>query len=152
MRMILVLFLILLSFSSCGRRQTYWHAYQAIPNDGWYYTDSLCFQIPMHKVDTTFEIQLEVRHHVNYNYKNLPLLVECVEFAKDSILYQDTINLLLMDDNGRWLGKGIGRLLQVQTQLGAFYVAKSDSVQFRVVHSNPDTLLKGISDVGLRLY
>ena len=152
MRKILIALSLVCLFASCGNRQTYLHTYQAIPNDGWHVADSLFFPIPVQVDDTNFNAQLEVRHHVNYNYKNLPLLVECVQQNTGSVLSTDTINMVLMDDSGNWLGKGIGRLLQMESSLGTLHIAKADTCQVRVMHLNPDSLLGGISDVGLRLY
>lgn len=152
MRKILIALLLVCLFASCGNRQTYLHTYQAIPDRGWHVTDSLLFPIPVQLSDTTFNVQLEVRHNVNYNYKNLPLLVECIRQSTDTVLSKDTVNMVLMDESGNWLGKGIGRLLQLESSLGTLQIARSDTCHVRVMHLNPDTLLDGISDVGLRLY
>jgi gliding motility-associated lipoprotein GldH len=96
-------------------------------------------------------VQLEVRHTVKFNYKNLLLLVSYVCPSQDEV-QADTVNFVLMDEDGHWQGKGIGRLFQVEEQLRTLHIGKSDSCVIKVSYLNPDSLLLGVNDLGLRLY
>lgn len=147
----LIAFFVICLAVSCDRRQTYLHLYQSIPNAGWLSQDTVCFQIPTQENDTSYKVQLEVRHTVKFNYKNLLLLVSAAS-SNDDEARIDTVNFLLMDEEGRWLGKGIGRLLQVEEQLNTLHIGKSDSCVVKVSYLNPDSVLKGINDIGLHLY
>ena len=147
---LIALFVICL-VASCGKRQTYLHLYQSIPNAGWVSQDSVYFQIPPQSNDTSYNVQLEVRHTVKFNYKNL-LLLASYAWPSHNEVQTDTVNFLLMDEDGRWQGKGIGRLLQVEKQLRTLHIGQSDSCVIKVRYLNPDSVLLGISDLGLRLY
>ena len=151
MKNVLIAFLIICLVASCDKRQTYLHLYQSIPNAGWLSKDSICFQIPAQGNDTSYNVQLEVRHTVKFNYKNLLLLASYVCSNQDEV-QTDTINFVLMDEDGRWQGKGIGRLFQVEEQLKTLHIGKSDSCIIKVSYLNPDSLLLGVNDLGLRLY
>ena len=151
MKNVLIAFFVICLAVSCDKSQTYLHSYQSIPNAGWYSQDSVCFPIPAQGNDTSFNVQLEVRHTVKFNYKNLLLLASYVYPNQDE-LQTDTINFMLMDKDGHWQGKGIGRLFQVEEQLKTLHIGKSDSCIIKVSYLNPDSLLLGVNDLGLRLY
>ena len=151
MKNVLIAFFVISLVASCDKRQTYLHLYQSIPNAGWLSKDSICFQIPAQGNDTSYNVQLEVRHTVKFNYKNLLLLTSYVCSNQDEVQI-DTVNFVLMDEVGRWQGKGIGRLFQVEEQLRTLHIGKSDSCVIKVSYLNPDSLLLGVNNLGLRLY
>ena len=137
--------------AACNGRQTYLHLYQSIPNAGWHSGEAICFQIPTQGNDTSYNVQLEVRHTVKFNYKNLLLMASYVSSGHD-VVQTDTVNFLLVDEDGRMQGKGIGRLLQVEKQLRTLHLGKADSCVIKVRHLHTDSVLTGINDLGLRLY
>ena len=151
MKNVLIAFFVISLVASCDKRQTYLHLYQSIPNAGWLSKDSVCFLIPAQGNDTSYNAQLEVRHTVKFNYKNLLLLASYVCSNQDEV-QTDTVNFVLMDEVGRWQGKGIGRLFQVEEQLRTLHIGKSDSCIIKVSYLNPDSLLLGVNELGLRLY
>lgn len=147
---ILLFFLFVIS---CTERHTYMHMYQSISDEGLCADDSLIFQIPTQKVDTIYNLQLEVRHNVDINYECIYMSVAYLKLDSCiSLLANDTIRIQLMDENGYWLGKGIGRLYQTDISLQPFIVEKDNSYCVKIKHLHQDSMLIGIDDIGLRLY
>ena len=91
---------IIIMFISCDNN-TVFEEYKSFENQEWN-TDSLVnFDYSIIDTVSTYKITLNLRHSVDYEYQNLFLFVN-YEASRD------TIELLLADKSGRWLGSGIG--------------------------------------------
>lgn len=130
--------------------QTAYHAFRSLPDRGWLRQDTVNFQVEVPDSFTTYSLYVEVRNNAAYPYRNLPLSV--TGYTPDSLrLPADTFQLMLADTLGRWNGQGWGGLYQAAFQAGNVSIGKAGTYRFQVAYTLPDTLLKGISDVGIRL-
>lgn len=103
-KIIFFLIFIYVVFSAC-ENNTYKN-YYSFENASWN-TDSIVnftFQI----LDTTkyYDISLKIRHNVYYEYQNLFLFLD--GFSKD------TVEIMLADKNGKWLGNGISDIREYE--------------------------------------
>ncbi|MBQ8674289.1 MAG: gliding motility lipoprotein GldH [Bacteroides sp.] len=148
---------------ACGERQTVYHAYHTLPMEGWHRQDTLPFDIPLPDSLATYRLSVEVRHRGNYPYRNLRLLL-CHEDAPDRHPSQDSLNLLLATPTGRWTGDGLSGLYQNSFPVGPIRIASLPSLpspqdttirckhfRLHLHHLLPDSLLPGLSDIGIKV-
>ncbi|MDP2187614.1 MAG: gliding motility lipoprotein GldH [Sphingobacteriaceae bacterium] len=121
-----------------------------VADQAWYYNDVKVVEVE--NVDTVAysNVFLNLRHAGNYEWQNLYLRVKIVSPSGDSSV--SNVSFQLTAPDGRWLGNGLGDILEYQ-------VPFKQGIQFKEVGTyrfeleqymrvNP---LYGIHDVGLRI-
>lgn len=138
-----------LLFGACNG-QTVFHSFQSLPDRGWQCQDTVDFYVNVPDSFTTYRLQVEIRNNTNYPYQNLPLSL--TTYNADTLqVSTDTLQLILANKQGKWTGKGWGGLYQTSIPAGSVSIEKAGTYRFLITYTLPDSLLKGISDVGIRL-
>lgn len=120
-------------------------AFVAVDADGWKYGDTLEFALQPADSVWHGDIALSLRHTSAYPYSNVWLEISYLD--GDSIT-ADTINVVLADDFGNWLGKGLGLSFQrVDTVLKGLSIATPAT--FSVRHIMRNDRLTDIEQIGL---
>lgn len=103
---------ILCCMASCNQGEVY-YKFEPIPNIEWGKQQEICFLLDSLSVKPSdnYAISVEISHNINYQYKNLSLLLE--QNIGDSILLKDTVECVLVDDRGKWVGSGNGATRQL---------------------------------------
>ena len=101
----LVLIGTIVMFISCNNNIVF-DDYKTFKNQTWNADSGIVFGYSV--IDTTSKNQLviKVRHTTNYEFQNLFLFVTAEKI--------DTLELLLANKEGKWLGKGIGDVREVE--------------------------------------
>ena len=143
------LFLALVFMSSCGKAPMY-DSFMSIEN-GWHSDSVLTFNVPVKDIESQYYVSMNVRHNADYPYQNL-YLFRTISSAS-GIEYQDTVDLTLADDRGKWLGEGIGELKTMAFAYGrgGLRFTNIGKYTFTLQQGMRDTLLSGITDVGLTI-
>ncbi len=96
-------------------------------------------------------LYINVRNTGDYAYSNLYLFVTLQ--GPDGNLLKDTVNCKLADKSGKWYGKGIGDLWDLQMPyIGGFKFAQKGEYTFSLEQAmRVENGLDGITDVGLRV-
>ena len=132
----------------CQDDGTRYHHYCAVPEEGWKGTDTLRFELPAHFTYHKFDMEIGVRHSMAYPYQDLWL---AVIHPNTPVLHPDTVHVWLSDNQGNWLGEGTSNCFFQRTMFaGSIVCFPADSV-LQVVSLMKDSVLKGVSDVGIRL-
>lgn len=148
-RWMAVLLLVVCFCTACEKR-TLIHSYQAFPETGWAKGDTVEFQIPLTDSFLLADVYVELRHHPQYPYRNLPFAVRIV--TPDSLfLPTDSVDLMLADSMYNWQGKGIGPLRQMAVRAGSVEVSHPGLYRIQMWHLLPDSLLPELNDIGIRL-
>lgn len=139
-----------LTMISCNK-QTVYHSYQSLPNDGWKKSDTLSFQIEnTDSIPHTIHLFAEVRNKNNYPYQNLSLSL--YHNLQDSAHWKrDTISLNLTDKAGNWIGTGCGNLYQSSKFIGSIVISQKGNHRIKVIHRMTDDRLIGLSDIGIKV-
>jgi len=75
-----------------------------------WHTDSLLtFQFSVSDTNTTFYSEINIRHTIEYSYKNLFIFVHQTNPEGQTII--DTVECVLADKTGKWKGRGMGDIL-----------------------------------------
>lgn len=143
---------ILCCMVSCNKGEVY-YKFKPIPNIEWDKQQEVCFLLDslLATPSDNYAISVEISHNINYQYKNLSLLLE--QSVGDSILLKDTVECILVDDRGRWVGSGNGATRQLSIQYKTnFKIDTALHNEICVRHTMQDLQLKGIEKIGLRIY
>ncbi len=106
------LFLVcVLFFSSCDKARIY-EQNQEIPESGWENKNVLKFDVEIKDISTPTNFYINVRNADGYPYSNLFLFVKTI--FPDGKQSNDTLECLLADEKGKWIGKGMGDIYDNQ--------------------------------------
>ncbi len=124
--------------------------YKTITTNGWN-KDSLCtFDIQIKDTTASYNLYVNIRNRGEYPYQNLWLFLS--KMSPDSTLIRDSIECYLADKRGKWLGTGIGSVLEMPVlyqQKVKF--SKAGRYQYKITHGMRDSVLIGINDIGMRV-
>lgn len=138
---------------SCQPNSVY-HDSDVFGLQGWDMNDTLCFSDSLgSSAPLSLHGELTLRHTNAYPYQNLWLYITTT--TGDSLATSDSINWTLAEPDGTWLGAGWGSLYTISYKLPDLTFAPDDSLRLfkvEIVHGLRDSLLTGLSDLGLRIY
>jgi len=98
------LLVIIVFVLSCCNNSKY-ENYHSFENSTWH-TDSIVkFKYIITDTTKTYNINLKIRHTVDYDYQNLFVFVETDK--------KDTVEMFLAKKNGEWLGRGISDIREI---------------------------------------
>ena len=144
MRKLLFLAALALALTAC-RQDIVFSQFVSIPSEEWH-VDSVAqfnYQIPDKKVG--YQVLVYVRHTERYPYQNMWLFV-------DNAGQTDTIEFYLADDRGRWLGDRHHGMIEMPVLMEDAKLFPDTGVyRLSVRQGMRDTLLRGITDVGLEV-
>ncbi len=136
-------------FASCSQPPVF-SEYKSVDVKGWNKDSSCVFDVNIENASILYDIFVNVRNVGEYPHQNLWLFIQ--KMAPDSTITKDTINFFLADNRGKWLGSGIGSVYEMpvlyQQKLKFPSLGK---YHYEIFQGMRDTLLLGISDIGLRI-
>lgn len=140
---------VVLLAAACHAPEGY-HAFRTLPDEGWKRGDTLRFSMPRQTRTQRCHGAVEIRHKGDYPYCSLWLLV--CHNADDSLTFRtDTLECALVDKHGHFDGAGINDLYQKSFSLPDITLREGSAPTIKIAPFMKDRLLKGISDVGIRL-
>lgn len=128
-----------ISLSSCSGILPYEH-FTTVGRQGWSADSALVFVVTGADTTRHYDAEIHVRHTQQYPYQNLWLFVE-----------QDTIQLYLADQRGRWIGRRSGGYYETYVVWREDMPITSDTLRIGVVQAMREDTLVGITDIGLIL-
>ncbi len=135
---------------SCDNNKIF-EQYIEVENSVWKKENIAKFQVNITDTTHLHNLYINIRNQGDYPYSNIYLFVTIQ--GPDGSQQKDTVNCVLADKRGKWLGKGIGDLWDLKLPyIGGFKFAQSGSYSFMYEQAmRVENGLKGISDVGLRI-
>ena len=97
----------------------------------------------------SYNLSLEIRNNNLYPYQNLWLF--CTEEQPEGLVLRDTIECILADDYGKWLGSGI-TIYHLSVPLRTGYIfPHTGKYTFTICQGMRDDRLKGIEQIGVHI-
>ncbi len=152
MRKLLLLFsaVLLLTSVSC-RRGVFYEEILPVKDETWSLYDTLHFSFDITDTLQYYTIYMDIRNTIDFETRNLYLFMDTED--PQGTTSRDTLEFLLADAHGNWVGKGSGRLKDYQY---LFYpkvrFPYSGTYKFSFVQAMRTEKLEGIADFGLTLY
>jgi len=141
--------LLAIAAMACDRSIQYSENYK-LDKGKWSMFDPAKYTCPIDDTLRTYDIRLSLRTSTDYPYRNIYLFV--VTTFPSGTVVTDTLQAMVTDEKGRWLGKGTGDLreLTIPYKSNVFFPESGD-YHFRVIHGMRDTLLNGVYDMGMQI-
>ena len=145
---VLILFAILVMVS-CDVHTLY-DQQVTLPENGWLKNEAVKFDLDISDTITPYHFELTLRHTTNYRYSNLYIFLT-TRFPEGK-MSRDTIELVLADPTGQWVGKGWGNLRDDDITLKSpLFFPQKGHYQFLVQQAMRTDTLNEITHLGLRL-
>jgi gliding motility-associated lipoprotein GldH len=141
--------LICLLIVSCTSKDVYFQ-YKTIALKGWNKDSLYSFDINIKDTSAFYNVYVNVRNKGEYQYQNLWIFLN--KTSPDSIQTKDSIECYLADQRGKWLGTGIGSIMEMSIlyQQNVRFRTSGKYI-FKIAQGMRDSILVGINDVGMRV-
>lgn len=143
-----VIFGIFFVTSSCNR-STLFNQSTSLDNL-WYMNAPVVYDVDVQDTLQGYDFYVNLRHNDNYRYSNLYLFLQ-TEFPNHHAT-RDTLDLILADPSGKWLGKGWGKIKEDHILLKKnLRFPLKGNYQFSIWQGMRADTLKGIESIGLEI-
>ena len=142
----------LIFFLSCSGDELYFR-YEKVEKGDWYKDSVLTFPIDtlMAEQIGEYNISLEVTTSMLYAYSDIQLKID--HNLNDTIISSDTMRFKIVDDYGKWMGRGVGSLRQLSIPYKTSVLLDSTrNYEINIFHLINKDPLHGIEKVGIRVY
>ena len=145
---VLVLSLFILFFS-CDPSRIYERNIK-IPEGVWDHNQPVQFEVAISDTITPYNLYINVRNSGMYPMQNLYLFITTTAPSGHSV--KDTVQIMLADNKGEWLGKGLGDIWDLQRPYKKnVRFAQTGKYMFEFEQAMRLEKLPFILDVGLRI-
>jgi gliding motility-associated lipoprotein GldH len=145
---IIVLGIIFLSVS-CKNLSVY-DASIDIPKETWTLDSIAKFKVDIVDTSSVHNILVNIRNTNDYPNSNLYLFIQTT--SPTGATLRDTLECILADDKGNWLGKGFGAIHDSQFPYKDFILFPEKGIYvFDIQQGMRTHSLKGIASIGLRV-
>ena len=146
-RQIAVFVFVTLLFSC--QNATVYNSYRHTQIEGWKKAEQICFHVPSMQDDGVYNQYVGIRLTDLYPFQTLSLIVRQTIYPKKKELC-DTLLLEVIDEQGQLIGNGLN-ISQIQIPLKTLSLKEGDSLSVNIQHNMRRDILKGISDIGLKI-
>lgn len=137
-----------LIFFSCDTKLTY-ETFKKVDETAWNYHNEQQFIIPIQE-EEHYRMSIALRNTANYQKANLWLFITLSSPSGKE--QRDTINCLLADDYGYWLGSGFSGLYFTEHNLPkTITFDEKGDWKLAITHGMREDDIKGIKEVGVLL-
>lgn len=145
-----ILFLTLVTFFAACDKNSIFYEFKPVPEAAWHKDSLLVFEIPVEDTVHMHNLIIQVRNDIKYKYSNLWLFIDVV--SPDGTVKTDTIEIVLADPSGKWLGKGFSGIKTTSAYFkrNIFFPGKGTYI-VNIRHGMRSNIINGISDVGFRV-
>ncbi|UPT67560.1 MAG: gliding motility lipoprotein GldH [Sphingobacteriales bacterium JAD_PAG50586_3] len=139
----------LLLFAACDDSRLF-DENKKIEGSKWNSNQPVEFEVEIADTNQAVNAYINLRNTADYQFSNIFLfLTTTFPNGKEA---KDTLNCLLADKNGKWMGKGAGDLLDNRIMLKRnVYFNQKGKYKFRLEHAMRVDPLPNITDVGFRI-
>jgi gliding motility-associated lipoprotein GldH len=106
----LIVLLAVLVHTSCDRSMVF-DEFQRIEEGSWSWEDPVGFTFHMDDTVSLHKVQIQLRHSTEYPLSNLYMFVHIAGPSGQAMT--DTINFILAEKSGEWIGKGVGNIREI---------------------------------------
>jgi len=135
-------------FSSCNKGVIY-QKYNKIPDNTWDMNAPMEFDIPIEDTVNRYNVYVNIRNDDGYDFSNLYLFIDIT--APNNATERDTMNCVLADNSGKWLGQGLGDIWDNKILFKFNTRFRKGNYKFKLTQAMRVDKLPEIMDVGIRI-
>jgi gliding motility-associated lipoprotein GldH len=122
----------------------------SINEKGWYKNNLATFEVVVTDTLQLYNFYINVRNTIDYRYSNLYIFMD-TKFPNNN-MSRDTLEFILADFEGKWLGKGWGSVKENTVLISAdMRFPLSGIYEFKIQQAMRQDTLKGIKNMGIRI-
>ncbi len=122
----------------------------ALPSEGWYMNNGIEFKTEIADTLKNYDFAISIRNSIDYRYSNFYIFL-ITEFPNGNFA-RDTIEFILADNGGKWLGKGWGSVKENNILLNEnMRFPIGGDYRFIVQQAMRVDTLDGIMSIGLKI-
>jgi gliding motility-associated lipoprotein GldH len=141
---------LLLSFLYSCDKAIMFEESKHISNTEWKAVDTVFFSFDVNDSLQSYDFGFNVRNTTSYSYQNLFLFITA--WYPDGSWSRDTAECILAATDGRWLGKGNGKIRDSQFLFRKdVHFRRSGHYTIGINQAMRTDKLNGISDIGIRI-
>lgn len=118
-------------------------------DEGWTWNNPCEFSVDINDTTNLNNLYIQIRHTVDYPMSNLYVFVDVKGPSGQSL--SDTVNFILAEQNGKWLGKGIGKLRELRFLYRKNTVFKDPGEYTFILEQGMRNQNLPVTDVGIRI-
>lgn len=146
---IVVILLFPFLITSCDSNRVF-EENKEILGSSWDKNNVVAFPVQISDTLNPHNVYINIRHNGQYANSNIYLFIDITSPAGDMV--RDTINCLLADEKGKWLGSGLGDLYHNQLMYKKnIKFPRSGTYTFEIEQAMRTDILKDIEDIGIRI-
>lgn len=128
----------------------FFNEFYTIPGEEWNMKFKPGFKVRVTQKNLDYRLILQVRNTTDYAYSNVFFFLTTTQPSGKS--QRDTIECVLADRYGNWLGKGIGRIKENNFLIREYLsLPDTGTYNFIIEQAMRDEVLKGITDIGIKI-
>ena len=146
---VLIVVLLINIFAACNLGAVY-DDNISFENAQWEKSETARFQLNIADSLSQYDFYINLRNTADYRFQNLYIFLT-THFPNKNVT-RDTIEFILADQTGRWLGKGWGNLKEHDILLKSnLTFPLSGDYTFLIQHAMRVDTLNGINNIGVRI-
>ncbi len=136
-------------FASCNTNTVFTQSI-TLPTGGWYKNNEVVFNVNIKDTLINYSFNLNIRNTNKYRFNNLYLFLT-TKFPNGNVS-RDTIECILANKEGKWLGKGWGSVKENDILLKSdLRFPLAGNYKFLIQQAMRVDTLKGIENIGLSI-
>jgi gliding motility-associated lipoprotein GldH len=146
-----LLFLSLIPFAVLsGCKDVMFQQSQQVPNNIWEEESNISFDVEVKDTMSSFDFYIDLRNEATYGYANIFMFVNTT-FPSGKTA-RDTVECILADKTGRWLGTGLGSIKDNHILFKEnIRFPNAGTYTFEFEQGMREEQLSGIMDVGISI-
>jgi gliding motility-associated lipoprotein GldH len=146
---ILCFFILLFVATACDNSR-YFEENQQIPGSIWSRNNIVSFKVPVTDTRSVNNVYINIRHNGLYEKSNMYLFINII--APNGNKLRDTVNCILANDKGKWLGSGLGDIYSNQLLYKKDITFPTQgNYTFEIEQAMRMDNLKNVEDIGIRI-
>lgn len=141
--------LVLFGLCACNNHATF-EQFQTVSPTAWDMNEPAHFEVSMNDTLGKYDVILHIRNTDLYNYQDIWLFTHSM--APDSTIATDTLACFLADNRGKWINNAfLSEHNMPLVYMHNIRFPKIGTYTFDIAHGMRDSLLQGISRIGLTI-
>lgn len=146
MRLILWGILFFVSFFSCNNNYIF-EDYYHFPDEEWMSNNTANFSFSIDDASVSYDLYFKIRHTNEYAKANLWVFINT--FVNGELIKKDTLECLLAEPNGKWIGAGFGGTYESTHSIKSSYKFPDTSkISVQIEHAMRTEKLLGVKAMG----
>lgn len=141
---------VLLAVSLVGCQEVLFQDSRPVPNKNWEIGHNISFDVEVKDTMTGYDFYIDLRNESNYPYANIFMFVNTTFPSGKSA--KDTVECILADRTGRWLGRGLGDVIDNHILFKQNIRFPNEGIySFAFEHGMRNEALPAVLDVGISI-